>query len=94
MSYSGHNFWRAKTSGLLSFISTIQSYRIRTDYTINVLVDEELYTECVRVRTGDLFKYIQHIFRNKEGDKEREVSVVVYKDGEATPLEELTYHLR
>ena len=61
-----------------------------TNYTINVLVDEELSTESIRLRPGELFKYIHHISR----DKERAVSVAVYKEGEATPFEEATYYLK
>jgi hypothetical protein len=61
-----------------------------TNYTINVLVDEELCTESIRLKPGELFKYIHHIYR----DREREVSVAIYKEGEATPFEEATYYLR
>jgi hypothetical protein len=63
-----------------------------TNYTINVLVDEELCTESIRLRPGELFKYIHHISRDKL--EERDVSVAVYKEGEATPFEQVTYYLK
>jgi hypothetical protein len=63
-----------------------------TNYNINVLVDEELCVESIRLRTGELFKYIHHISRDKPEGKD--VSVAVYKEGEATPFEEATYHLK
>ncbi len=64
-----------------------------TDYTINVVVDEELCTESIRLRPGALGKLSYHISRDKV-DREREVSVAVYKDGEATPFEQATYYLK
>ena len=33
-----------------------------TNYTINVLVDEELCTESILIGPGELFKYIHHIY--------------------------------
>ena len=63
-----------------------------TNYTINVLVDEELCTESIRLRPGELFKYIHHIYRDKLN--EREVSVTVYKGGQDSPFEEATYYLK
>ena len=63
-----------------------------TNYTINVLVDEELCTVSIQLRPGELFKYIHHISRGKT--KEREVSVTVYKEGEDSAFEEATYHLK
>ena len=52
--------------------------------------DEELSTESIRLRPGQLFKYIHHISR----DREREVSVAVYRGSEVTPFEEATYYLK
>jgi hypothetical protein len=63
-----------------------------TDYNINVLVDGELYVESIRLRPGELFKYIHHIYRNKPEGKD--VAVAIYKEGEAIPFEEMTYYLR
>jgi len=63
-----------------------------TNYTINVLADEELCTESIQLRPGELFKYIHHISRDNL--TEREVSVAIYKEGEATPVEEVTYYLK
>ncbi|MFC1893761.1 hypothetical protein ACFLYR_07045 [Chloroflexota bacterium] len=61
-----------------------------TDYNICVFVDEQLITEHIRLRPGELFKHIHHISR----DKEREVSITVYKEGQDSPLEQATYYLK
>lgn len=63
-----------------------------TNYTINVLVDEELCTESIQLKQGELFKYSHHISRDKF-EQTSEVSVAVYKEGESTPFEQVTYYL-
>jgi len=63
-----------------------------TDYTINVLVDEELCTESIQLKPGGLFKYNHHISRDNL-DQAIKVLVAVHKDGEATPFEQTTYYL-
>lgn len=62
------------------------------NYTINVLVDEKLFTESVLIRDGRRFSYIHHIRRDMLTDGD--VSFTIYKEGEATPLEQATYHLK
>jgi len=62
-----------------------------TGYTIRVLADGELYTEDVLIRDGGLFTYIHHFDPEKLNNGE--VSFAVYKEGGATPIEELTYFL-
>jgi hypothetical protein len=62
------------------------------DYTTNVLVDGELCTESFRLRPGGLGKCSYHISRDNLG-QECIVCVAVHKDGEATPFEQVTYHL-
>jgi hypothetical protein len=64
-----------------------------TNYTINVLVDEELCTESIQLKQGELFKYSHHISRDKL-DQAIKVLVAVHKDGEATPFEQVNYSLR
>ena len=63
-----------------------------TNYNINVLVDEVLCTQSIRLKQGELFKYSHHISRD-EINQGKEVSVTVYKEGEATPIDESTYYL-
>ena len=63
-----------------------------TNYTINVLFDEELCTESIGIRPGGLFKYSHHISRDRI-NQGKEVSVAVYKEDEATPFEQATYYL-
>lgn len=62
------------------------------NYTINVLVGEKLYTDIILIRDGAKFSYIQHIRRDMitVGD----VSFTIYKEGEATPFEQVTYYLK
>ncbi len=62
------------------------------NYTINVLADEKLYTESILIREGRRFSYIQNIRRDLITDGN--VSLTIYKEGEATPLEQATYYLK
>jgi hypothetical protein len=63
-----------------------------TNYDISVLVDEEQCVESIRLRPGELFKYIHHIYRDEPEGKD--VAVSIYKQGEAIPFEKMTYYLR
>ena len=60
-------------------------------YTIDVLVDGEPSTLTVSVQNEHAFTYIKDIkpFMLTEG----KVSITVYKEGEAKPIEDVTYHL-
>lgn len=62
------------------------------NYTINVLVDEILYTDSILIRDGAKFSYIHHIRRDTiiNGD----VSFTIYKEGEAAPFEKVIYYLK
>ena len=62
------------------------------NYTINVLVGEELFTQKVTIRDGRQFSYVHHIRRDMLTDGD--VSFTIYKEGAATPFEETTYHLK
>ncbi len=62
------------------------------NYTINVLVGEKAYTDSVLIRDGAKFSYIHHIPRHIITDGV--VSLTIYKEGEATPFEQATYHLK
>jgi len=63
-----------------------------TNYTINVLFDEELCTQRIRLMQEGLFKYNQHNTRDKI-NQGKEVSVTVYREGEDIPIDESTYYL-
>ena len=63
-----------------------------TDYAINVLVDGELCTDRVKIRSGRVFRYIFHIYKDKLD--EGKVSLSVYKENEDTPFEQTTYYLK
>ena len=62
------------------------------NYTIVVTVDGKKYTEDVLIRKGGIFTYIHHIY--SERITKREVSFVVYKEGESAPIEEVTYYIK
>jgi len=61
------------------------------NYTITVLVDGKQYNESVLIPDGRMFTYIHHVYPDRITDGD--VRFTVYKEGEATPLEEATYHL-
>ena len=60
-------------------------------YIIKVLVDGKLYNQPVLIKDGGVFTAIHHIYPDRltEGD----ISFAIYKEGEATPFEEVTYYL-
>ena len=62
------------------------------NYTITVVVDGKPYSEKVLIHDGRVFAYIHHIYPDMvtEGD----VSFAIYKEGEATPFEVVTYYLK
>ena len=61
-------------------------------YTIGVSVDvDKPYKENVLIPDGRMFTYIHHIYKHQI--TEGEVSFVLYKEGEDTPFEEITYYL-
>ncbi len=62
------------------------------NYTINVLVDEILYTDSILIRDGAKFSYIHHIRRDIITDTD--VSFTIYKEGEAAPFEKVIYYLK
>ncbi len=62
------------------------------EYTINVLVGEKTFTESVLIRDGRRFSYMHHIRPDEITDGD--VTLAVYKEGEANPFEQATYHLK
>ena len=64
-----------------------------TNYKINVLADgDNLSTDAITIRSGRVFKYIVHIY--KDNLDKGEVSLVIYKGSETTPFEYITYYLK
>ena len=63
-----------------------------TSYTIIVVADGKQYTESVLIRDGGLFTYIHHFYLDRLTNNE--VSFAVHKEGESTPIEQVTYFLR
>jgi len=62
------------------------------NYTITVVVDGKLYSEKFLIHDDRIFTYIHHFYRDRLTNNE--VKFAVYKEGEATPLEEATYYLQ
>jgi hypothetical protein len=60
------------------------------NYTINALIDGQLYKEDVLIPDGSIFTYIYHIYPDKLTEKK--VGFVIYKEGEVNPFEETTYY--
>ena len=64
----------------------------KQDYTMAVLVDGKQYTEDVSILSGRVFTYIHRIPRDAAGAGD--VGFTIYKEGEADPLEQVTYYLK
>ncbi len=62
------------------------------NYTITVVVDGKQDSENVLIRDGRIFTYIYHIYRDQVTDGN--ATFTIYKEGEETPLEQVTYHLK
>ena len=62
-----------------------------TKYLIDVLIDDQLFTDEVIMQDGRTYSYIHHIPR--EQGVQRQVTLTVYKEGDQAPLEQITYHL-
>jgi len=65
---------------------------IDQNYTITVVADGKQYNESVLILDGRMFTYIHHFYRDRLTNNE--VKFTVYKEGKATPIEEITYYLQ
>jgi hypothetical protein len=63
-----------------------------TKYSINVLAAGEPYTDEFLVQDGGVYTYIHHLRRDTLASDR--ATVTIYKEGETTPFEQITYHLR
>ena len=61
-------------------------------YTIQVTVAGEQHGDQFLIQDGSVYTYIHNIRRDRVGTGE--VSVAIYKEGEATPFEQGTYYLK
>ncbi|MFC1937403.1 hypothetical protein ACFLWY_02440 [Chloroflexota bacterium] len=61
------------------------------DYTICALVDGREDIANIRVPCGRIFPYVYHI--SPAGITDPVVSFTIYKEGESTPFEQVTYYL-
>jgi hypothetical protein len=61
-------------------------------YTISVNVDNDQFSKEIRVRDGRRFTYIHHI--RPEEIIDGNASFAIYKEGEDTPFEQVTYYLK
>lgn len=60
-------------------------------YTFNVLMNGELYSEDALIPDGGTYTHIHHIYPDQLTD--RNVIFTVYKEGEDTPFEQITYYI-
>ncbi len=63
-----------------------------TNYTINVEVDDKPSTLTVLIRSKGVFTYIYHIY--KDQSTKGDVSFVIYKEGENSPIKQVSYYLK
>ena len=61
-------------------------------YTINVLIDGEIDSRNCTIQDRSTSTYIYHMYPEKINDKR--VTFTIYKQGEETPFEQMTYYLR
>ena len=65
---------------------------VDTNYTIEWSTGGETYSsKKVLIKSGRTFTYIHHVY--PETVKEGKLHLSIYKEGEATPFEEATYHI-
>ena len=62
------------------------------NYTITVVVDDKQYSERVLIQDGGKFSYIHHFYRDQITNGC--VTFTIFKEGEATPIEQVTYYLK
>ncbi len=62
------------------------------NYTINIWVDGKPSTESFAVEEGKMFTYIRHIY--KDQITKGEVSFTVYREGEGSPIKQVSYYLK
>ena len=63
-----------------------------TYYTVRSIVGEQPYIENIDIRDAGMFTYIQYLYPEKLKDKS--ISFEVWKAGEETPFDRVTYNLR
>ncbi len=63
----------------------------KRQYTITGLVDGKSSRQEVSIADGRKFTYIYHVYPDRLADKV--VNFAIYKEGEPTPFEQITYHV-
>ena len=63
-----------------------------TSYLIIWSSGEYTYSESVSLKDGRMFTYIHYVY--PETVKEGKVNLEIYKEGESTPFEQITYPVR
>ena len=62
-----------------------------TSYTIQTSIDGEKHVHPVSIADGKRFTYIYHIYTDQL--TEPDVTFAVYKEGQDSPFEQITYHI-
>ena len=60
-------------------------------YIITFAAGSKQHTQNVLIRDGGMFTYIHHVYHNQVTDGR--ASVEIYKQGEETPFEQITFYL-
>ena len=60
-------------------------------YTIHITVDGVVYTDSTVVKPGKTYTYIHHIYPRQLA--EGKVTLALYEDGRAEPIEQVTYYI-
>ena len=62
-----------------------------TSYTIQALIDGEKNVHPISIADGKKFTYMYHVYTDQL--IERDVTFTVYKEGQDSPFEQITYHI-
>ena len=62
-----------------------------TNYTIQALIDGEQRNHPVSIADGQKFTYIYHVYTDQLA--ERNVTFTIYKEGQDSPFEQITYYI-
>ncbi len=87
---SRESLLEAKDEWILQF-DIINHEGKETKYTLQVTLAGNQYGDQFLIQDGGVYTYIHHIRRDMVGTGE--VSYSIYKEGEAAPVEQATYHL-
>ena len=85
-----------------SFMYTDNEYLVEFDitnhkdmaveYIINALIDGETDSRSFTIQEGRTATYVYHLYPDRI--REKEITFTIYKEGEVTPCDQVTYHIK